>query len=70
MAHYFIDNRKQPDGAHEVHSQGCSRMATDKHYLGDFGHFLEAMMEARKTHWDTSGCVRCLPESGDASRPE
>jgi hypothetical protein len=62
MTHYFIDNRTQPDGAHEVHSRGCSRMAADKHYLGDFSDFLEAMMEARKTFWDTSGCLRCSPE--------
>ena len=36
MTHYFVDNREQPDGAHEVHSVGCKRMASDKQYLGDF----------------------------------
>ncbi len=33
--------------------RAAADMATDKHYLGDFAHFLEAMMEARKTYWDT-----------------
>jgi hypothetical protein len=44
-------------------------MATDKHYLGDFSDFLEAMMEARKSFWDTSGCVRCSPENANSSLP-
>lgn len=51
MTHYFIDNRTHPDDAGEVHTQGCSRMATDTHYLGDSSAFLEAMMEApRASH--------------------
>ena len=50
MTHYFIDKRSLPDGAHE----------------GDFGHFLEAMMETSKTCWDTSGCGECMPEPANS----
>ena len=60
MTHYFVDNREQPDGAHEVHAVGCKRMAPDKRYLGDFQSCEHAQIEARKEYWRTAGCVRCM----------
>jgi len=57
--HKATDNRTQPDGAHEMHSQGDSRMATDEHPLGDSSDFLGAMIEVRESFWDASGCMRC-----------
>jgi hypothetical protein len=51
MTHYFVDNRTQPDGAHEVHSVGCKRMASDKQYLGDFLSCEQAVFEARQVYW-------------------
>ena len=54
MTHYFVDNRSQPDGAHEVHAVGCKRMASDKQYLGDFLSCEEAVLEARKEYWQTA----------------
>ena len=48
MTHYFVDNRTQPDGAHEVHAVGCKRMASDKQYLGDYLSCEQAVLEARK----------------------
>ena len=60
MTHYFVDNRAQPDGAHEVHSVGCKRMASDKQYLGDFLSCDLAVLEARKEFWNIASCVRCM----------
>jgi hypothetical protein len=60
VTHYFVDNRSQPDGAHEVHAVGCKRMANDKQYLGDFFSCEVAVLEARKTFWQTASCVRCM----------
>jgi hypothetical protein len=60
MTHYFVDNREQPDGAHEVHSVGCKRMASDKQYLGDFLTRELAVIEARKEFWKIASCVRCM----------
>jgi len=62
MTHYFVDNRAQPDGAHEVHAVGCKRMASDKAYLGDFLSCEQAVLEARKEYWQIAGCVRCMTE--------
>lgn len=60
MTHFFVDNRAQPDGAHEVHAVGCKRMASDKRYLGDFMSCEVAVLEARKEYWQIAGCMRCL----------
>ncbi len=60
MTHYFVDNRPQPDGAHEVHAVGCKRMANDKQYLGDYFSCEQAVLEARQTFWQTASCVRCM----------
>jgi len=62
VAHYFLDNRPQPDGAHEIHAVGCKRMATDKRYLGDYPNGDEAVVEARKELWHTAACVRCMTD--------
>ena len=59
MAHYFVDNRPQSDGAHAVHAKGCNHMASDKQYLGEYFSLLHAIMEARKSYWATSGCTYC-----------
>ena len=60
MTHYFVDNRTQPDGAHEVHAVGCKRMASDKQYLGDYLSCEQAVLEARQVYWHTASCVRCM----------
>jgi hypothetical protein len=60
MTHYFVDNRTQPDGAHEVHAVGCKRMASDKQYLGDYMSCEQAVLEARQVYWHTTSCVRCM----------
>jgi hypothetical protein len=62
MTHYFVDNRTQPDGAHEVHAVGCKRMAPDKQYLGDFLSCEQAVFEARQVYWHIGGCARCMDE--------
>ena len=62
MTHYFVDNRTQPDGAHEVHAVGCKRMAPDKQYLGDFMTCEQAVFEARQVYWHIGGCARCMEE--------
>jgi hypothetical protein len=62
MSHFFINNFAQPDGNHEVHLLGCNRMPTDKRYLGNYHSVSEALIEARKEFWQSSGCERCARE--------
>lgn len=62
MSHYFINNHAVDDGSHEVHALGCKRMPMDKRYLGNFYDAGEALMEARKEFWQSSGCPACVDE--------
>jgi hypothetical protein len=59
MAHYFVDNDASMDGMHHVHANGCQHMPTDKRYLGNFYNVGEALIEARKDFWLSSGCEKC-----------
>ena len=68
MTHYFVDNREQPDGAHEVHAVGCKKMASDKRYLGDLMSCEAAVLEARKEYWQIASCVRCLDVANDPDK--
>jgi hypothetical protein len=67
MSHFFINNFAEPDGNHEVHLVGCRRMPMDKRYLGNFHCVAEALIEARKDFWQSSGCERCARETPVAS---
>ncbi|HEV7607072.1 MAG TPA: hypothetical protein VGO61_07035 [Steroidobacteraceae bacterium] len=62
MSHFFVNNFAQPDGNHEVHLVGCKSMPSDKRYLGNFYSVSEALIEARKDFWQSSGCERCARE--------
>ena len=62
MSHFFINNFSKEDGSHEVHLLGCNRMPPDKRYLGNFYSVAEALIEARKDFWQSSGCERCARE--------
>jgi hypothetical protein len=65
MAHYFVDNAAETDGAHMIHATGCHKLPTDKRYLGNFYNVDEAQIEARKDFWQIRGCTHC--SSSDAS---
>jgi hypothetical protein len=62
MSHFFVNNFAQSDGNHEVHVLGCNRMPTDKQYLGNFHSVSDALIEARKEFWQSSGCELCARE--------
>lgn len=59
MARYYVNNRAQTNGDHEVHKEGCSRMPSDKKYLGSFESCKEAVKEAKKTYSKADGCYYC-----------
>lgn len=60
MANYYVNNRAQNNGDHEVHVQGCTFMpTTDRTYLGNFNSCASAVAEARKHHRQVNGCYYC-----------
>lgn len=62
MANYYVNNKAQQNGDHEVHKDGCSWMPSDKKYLGNFTNCKDAVREAKKTHSKSNGCYYCANE--------
>lgn len=62
MTYYYVDDRAQANGDHEVHSSGCRHLPALAHrvFLGNFGHCAEALREAGKVYPQANGCARCL----------
>ncbi|WP_326523741.1 hypothetical protein [Sphingomonas sp.] len=61
MADYYVNNRAQTNGDHEVHVSGCGYMPGDAKYLGDFASCWPAVTEARRTYSTANGCAYCCP---------
>jgi hypothetical protein len=62
MSRYYVNNRPQSTGEHEVHKTGCSYMPTDKKDLGEHSSCQSAVREAKKTYPNSDGCYYCIPE--------
>ncbi|RDI14434.1 hypothetical protein [Flavobacterium sp. AG291] len=59
MKKYYVNNRAQSNGDHEVHQEGCRYMPSDKKYLGEFSTCTGAVKEAKKTYSTANGCKTC-----------
>ena len=59
MAFYYVDNRPQPNGDHEVHVRTCRRFPGDNAYLGEYQECAPAVAQAERTHSPANGCLLC-----------
>ncbi len=61
MAKYYVNDRAQNNGDHEVHKTGCPflPLIVSKTYLGDFATCAPAVKEAKKTYKQSDGCATC-----------
>jgi hypothetical protein len=58
---YYVNNRAQSNGDHEVHQENCIYLPSDRKYLGDFSSCKPAVDEAKKTYPTADGCKTCSP---------
>lgn len=61
MADYYVNNRAQSNGDHEVHVSTCQWFPNDRKYLGNFSSCGPAVIEAKKTYSTANGCATCCP---------
>jgi hypothetical protein len=63
MASYYVNTNAQPNGDHEVHSEGCYWMpsAGNRQHLGEFSSCWGAVAESRKYYARSNGCAHCSP---------
>ena len=65
MFRYYVNRRKDENGKHEVHREGCSwlNLILDREYLGEhdscFGATVKAILEG---YSPVDGCAHCCPE--------
>jgi hypothetical protein len=58
---YYVHKYKDPQGDHEVHIEGCSKMPLPENrmYLGEFSNCQDAVREAKKYYSPVDGCYYC-----------
>jgi hypothetical protein len=58
---YYVNNRAQANGDHEVHEENCRYMPNteNRRYLGEFSSCYGAVREAKKYHQQANGCKTC-----------
>ena len=61
MSSYYVNDRAQLYGDHEVHVTGCSWMPEmyNRTYLGEFASCGPAVLEAKKKYIQSNGCYYC-----------
>ncbi|WP_079640711.1 hypothetical protein [Sphingobacterium nematocida] len=63
MTKYYVNNRAQTNGDHEVHKQECSwlALAASTTYLGEHSACYTAVARARTIYRQSNGCKYCSP---------
>lgn len=61
MASYYVNDRAQANGDHEVHREGCSYMPSpaNRTPLGDHQTCQTAVVKAKQTYRQSNGCYYC-----------
>lgn len=64
MDKYYVNDRKQENGDHEVHNQNCKylHLIVSKTYLGEHYNCKPAVAEARKHYRQVNGCYFCCED--------
>jgi hypothetical protein len=62
MARYYVNDKPQANGDHEVHRDTCSYLPSDRTYLGDFSRCQEAVAAAKLRYRSADGCYWCSPD--------
>lgn len=59
MEHYYVNDKPQNTGEHEVHKEGCIFLPSDRTYLGYLFNCQEALIKARNIYSNVDGCKTC-----------
>ena len=58
---YYVNNEAQSNGDHEVHTESCFYYPEikSKAPLGEHESCKEAVLAAKKVHYQVNGCIHC-----------
>ncbi|MGR3972284.1 hypothetical protein FW758_21495 [Shewanella sp. 1180_01] len=61
MAFYYVNNKAQDNGDHEVHKSTCTYLPIEDNrlYFGIYDNCTSAVKEAKKHYTQSNGCYYC-----------
>lgn len=59
---YYVNNKPQLNGDHEVHKETCIYLPVDRTFLGHCNNCKEAVSKARHMFPSANGCYHCARE--------
>ena len=59
---YYVNNKTDNDGHHEVHKQTCHKLPSDRTPLGDYSSCHPAVAKAKTIYQTADGCGICSEE--------
>jgi hypothetical protein len=59
MQPYFVNERAQTNGDHEVHASTCHYLPANRKHLGEFPDCSRAVAAARVHYRQVNGCYYC-----------
>lgn len=62
MDKYYVNDKAQSTGEHEVHKEGCSHFPSNTTSLGTFSHCKGAVEKAGTIYSNVDGCYWCSPD--------
>jgi ferredoxin len=64
MKKYYVNDRVQANGDHEVHHQDCQYLPQqqNRRYLGEFSNCRPAVIAAKAYYSQVNGCGTCSTE--------
>jgi hypothetical protein len=62
MARYYVNDRPQTTGEHEVHKSNCIYLPANKTDLGEHDTCHSAVRKAKQIYSNSDGCATCCPE--------
>ena len=62
MKHYYVNINALPNGIHEIHTEGCTYLPTERKYLGHYDTCEEGVKKANEAYEKTNGCSVCMPQ--------
>jgi len=65
MYQYYVSRKKQANGKHEVHREGCEKIPLENVEVGQHHECAPAIKQAEKMGYSSTGCVECSEECRD-----
>jgi len=60
-AKYYVSKEAANTGKHAIHKEDCTKLPSDRIFLGGFSHCINALEAAKEFYANVDGCDYCSP---------